>query len=174
MPGDVMEVLFTSEEIKAKVKELAAQITADYRGRELLVVGILKGAFVFMADLIREIDIPLTLDFMDVSSYGKSTQSSGVVRIMKDLDTDVEGKDVLVVEDIIDTGLTLKYIRDNLLSRKPASVRICTFLDKPSRREVDLVPDYNGFTIPDLFVVGYGLDFAEQNRQHACVYVLKQ
>jgi hypoxanthine phosphoribosyltransferase len=168
------EILLGPGEIKSKVKELGARITADYQGKQLLVVGILKGAFMFMADLIRTIEIPLYVDFMDVTSYGQSTMSSGVVRIMKDLETEIEGKDVLIVEDIIDTGLTLKYIRDNLLARKPASVRICTFLDKPSRREVEIAPDYNGFSIPDLFVVGYGLDFAEQHRQHPYVCILNQ
>jgi len=168
-----LQILFGPEEIRAKVQELGAQITADYQGKQLLVIGILKGAFMFMADLIREIDVPVAIDFMDLSSYGQSTKSSGVVRIMKDLEMEIEGRDVLVVEDIIDTGLTLKYIRDNLIGRGPASVRVCTFLDKPSRREVEITPDYNGFAIPDLFVVGYGLDFAEKYRQHPYVCVLK-
>lgn len=167
------EVLLTAEEIGKKVKELGAQITQDYQGKTLLVIGILKGAIPFMADLIREIKVPLQYDLMAVSSYGASTRSSGIVQILKDLDASIEGKHVLIVEDVVDTGLTLKYLCDNLSSRRPASLRVCTLLDKPSRREVELVPKYNGFVIPDRFVVGYGLDFAEQYRQLPFIAVLK-
>lgn len=168
-----MEVLFDREELKNKVAELGSKITEEYRGREVLVVGILKGAFIFMADLIREIQIPLEIDFMDVSSYGISTSSSGEVRIIKDLENSIQDKDVLIVEDIIDTGLTLKYITEILKTRNPRSVKVCCMLDKPSRRKTDIQADYVGFTIPDRFVVGYGLDYAEQYRNYPAVCVLK-
>jgi len=168
-----MEVLFDREELKNKVAELGSKITEEYRGREVLVVGILKGAFIFMADLIREIQIPLEIDFMDVSSYGISTSSSGEVRIIKDLENSIQDKDVLIVEDIVDTGLTLKYITELLKTRNPRSVKICCLLDKPSRRKTDIQADYVGYTIPDRFVVGYGLDYAEQYRNYPAVCVLK-
>ncbi len=168
-----MEVLFDREELKAKVAELGQKITEEYRGRELLVVGILKGAFIFMADLIREIQIPLEIDFMDVSSYGISTSSSGEVRIIKDLDNSIQDKNVLIVEDIVDTGLTLKYITELLKTRNPSTIKICCLLDKPSRRKTDIQADYVGYTIPDRFVVGYGLDYAEQYRNYPAVCVLK-
>ncbi len=164
MADRIGKVLITTEQVQKRVRELGQQITAEYRGKDLLVLGILKGSVVFMADLVRAIDLPLQIDFIAVSSYGKSTCSSGVVRILKDLDTDIHGKDVLLVEDIVDTGLTLSYLVDNLSSRGPASLKICTFLDKPSRRQAEIVPDYNGFEIPDYFVVGYGLDYAEKYR----------
>ncbi|MGH2277473.1 hypoxanthine phosphoribosyltransferase, partial [Streptococcus uberis] len=147
-----------------KVKELGEEITKDYQGKELMLVGILKGAAIFMADLARNIKIPVTMDFMAVSSYGNSTKSSGVVRIIKDLDSNVEGKHILIVEDIIDTGLTLGYLTDNLKKRGASSVRICTLLDKPERRKVNVPVDYRGFVIPDEFVVGYGIDYAEKYR----------
>ncbi|NLU49589.1 MAG: hypoxanthine phosphoribosyltransferase [Syntrophomonadaceae bacterium] len=159
-----LEVLISEKEIQAKVGELAETITRDYAGQDLLVVGILKGAFIFMADLVRHIRLPVTVDFMDMSSYGSSTRSSGEVRILKDLEKPIEGKHVLIVEDIVDTGLTLNYIAELLRNRSPKSVRICALLDKPSRRKVDIVPDYCGFTIPDHFVVGYGLDYNDQYR----------
>lgn len=168
-----LEVLFTEQEVQRKVQELGAQISKDYQGEELLVVGILKGAFVFMADLIRHLNLPVKVDFMDMSSYGMSDRSSGEVRILKDLEQPIEGKNVLIVEDIIDTGLTLKYILEILMRRKPKSLKICTFLDKPSRRKSDVVPDYNGFTIPDHFAVGYGLDYSEHYRHLNGVYTLK-
>ncbi|GAW92177.1 hypoxanthine phosphoribosyltransferase [Calderihabitans maritimus] len=173
MERDVQEILLDRVQIAAKVKELGKKISEDYRGKDLLVVGILKGAIMFMADLVREIDIPITVDFMAVSSYGQSTESSGAVRILKDLEVSVEGKNVLIVEDIVDTGLTLRYLLENLKSRHPASVRVCTLLDKPSRRQVEVSPDYNGFEIPDKFVVGYGLDYAEQYRHLPYIAVLK-
>jgi hypoxanthine phosphoribosyltransferase len=173
MTNDVKEVLYSRETINEKVKELGKQITSDYKGKELVVIGVLKGANVFMADLIREIEMPLEMDFMAVSSYGHSTESSGVVKILKDLDKGIEGKDVLVVEDIIDSGLTLQYLCKNLLNRKANSVKICTLLDKPERRKVDVVIDYKGFEIPDEFIVGYGIDYAEKYRNLPYVATLK-
>jgi hypoxanthine phosphoribosyltransferase len=157
-------VLVTREELQARVAELGALISADYAGRELLLVGVLKGAVFFMADLARHITVPVSLDFMAVSSYGSATDSSGVVRILKDLDTTIEGRDVLLVEDIIDSGLTLSYLMKNLRSRRPASLEVCALLTKPSRRRVDIGCRYVGFEIPNLFVVGYGLDLAERYR----------
>lgn len=169
-----VDVLFSREDIAQKVSEMSRQIAADYQGKSLFVVGILKGAFVFMADLVRSIEgINMQLDFMSVSSYGASSLSSGEVRILKDLDSSVEGRHVLVVEDIIDTGLTLKYIQDILLKRGAASVKLCCLLDKPSRRRSPIVPDYVGYAIPDQFVVGYGLDYAERYRYYPAVCVLK-
>ncbi|HWP96770.1 MAG TPA: hypoxanthine phosphoribosyltransferase [Syntrophomonadaceae bacterium] len=168
-----MEVLYDRDELKSKVAELGAKITEDYQGRELLVVGILKGAFIFMADLIREIQISLEVDFMDVSSYGISTSSSGEVRIIKDLEYSIQDKDVLIVEDIVDTGLTLKYIIEVLKTRNPRSIKICCLLDKPSRRKADIHPEYVGYSIPDRFVVGYGLDYAEQYRNYPAVCIVK-
>ena len=174
MINDIEQVLITEEEIKEKIKLLGEKISNDYKDSDnLLLVGVLKGAVVFMADLIRHIDIPLNIDFMAVSSYGSSTESSGVVRILKDLDETVEGKDILIVEDIIDSGLTLNYMCDILRSRKPNSIKICTLLDKPSRRKIDLKVDYTGFEIPDYFVVGYGLDYAEKYRNLPDICVLK-
>lgn len=170
---EISEVLLSSETIAAKVKEIGEEITRDYQGKELIIIGILKGALPFMADLIREIKVPLRYDLMAVSSYGASTKTSGAVQILKDIEMGLAGEHVLVVEDIIDTGLTLKYLVGNLWSRKPASIKICTLLDKPSRREVDITPDYNGFTIPDRFVVGYGLDYDERFRQLPMIGVLK-
>ncbi|MZP30892.1 hypoxanthine phosphoribosyltransferase [Heliobacterium undosum] len=167
-------VLVSEEEIRTKVRELGEQISTDYQDKDLLVVGILKGALVFMADLIRAIRIPIEIDFMAVSSYGQGTRSSGAVRILKDLDRAIENRHILIVEDIVDTGLTLNYLVDNLKSRGAASVKVCTILDKPSRRKTPVAPDYNGFTIPDEFVIGYGLDYAEQYRHIPCVAVLKR
>jgi hypoxanthine phosphoribosyltransferase len=170
---EVGEVLLTSEQIRQRVSELGKEISRDYAGKSLVVVGILKGAIPFFADLIRQISVPLRYDLMAVHSYGASTKSSGVVQILKDLEEDIENQHVLIVEDIVDTGLTLKYLRENLLARQPASLRICTLLDKPSRRQVEINPEYNGFTIPDHFVVGYGLDYAERFRQLSYIGVLK-
>jgi len=170
---DIDRILIGAEEIQQKVAELGQKITEDYLGKDLLVVGILKGAIIFLSDLVRHINIPLTLDFVAVTSYGASTSSSGVVRILKDLDTPVEGRHVLIVEDIVDTGLTLRYLVRTLQARRPASIRTCTFLDKPSRRTVNMHPDYNGFEIPDVFVVGYGLDYAEKYRHLPFLAVLK-
>jgi hypoxanthine phosphoribosyltransferase len=167
------DILFEEDELRQKVKELGKKISHDYAGEELLVVGILKGAFIFMADLVREIDIPVAIDFMDVSSYGMSTLSSGEVRITKDLDFPLKDKNVLIVEDIIDTGLTLNYIIEILKKREPKTVRICCLLDKPSRRKSVIKPDYVGYAIADEFVVGYGLDYAEKYRNYPAVYILK-
>ncbi|HHU82021.1 MAG TPA: hypoxanthine phosphoribosyltransferase [Firmicutes bacterium] len=167
------EVLFSPEAIAARVKELGAQISKDYEGKELVVVGVLKGSLLFMADLIREIKTPLRYDLIAVSSYGASTSSSGIVRIIKDIDVSIENEHVLVIEDIVDTGLTLRYLITTLSSRQPASLKSCVLLDKPSRRKIEITPDYNGFVIPDRFVVGYGLDFAQRYRQLPMIAVLK-
>jgi len=161
---DVSEVLISKAELDARVAELGAQITEDYRGKNMLMVGILKGSVPFMADLMRAVDLDLEIDFMSVSSYGGSTKTSGIVKILKDLDSDIQGKDVLIVEDIIDSGLTLSYLREYLKKRRPASVRIATLLDKPSRRKVDITPDYCGFTVEDKFIVGCGLDIDQKYR----------
>lgn len=167
------ELLFPREAIGRRVKELAGQISRDYEGRELILVGILKGAFIFMADLIRGMSIPCRVDFVRVASYGGSAQSSGEVRITKDLETAIAGMDVLIVEDIIDTGLTLSHLLTVLKERQPASVRVCAFLDKPERRRVPFTAEYVGFTIPDAFVVGYGLDYNENFRFLPDVCMLK-
>jgi hypoxanthine phosphoribosyltransferase len=161
---DVASVLITADRIESRLAELAATVDADYAERRLLLVGVLKGAIFVMADLVRHLTVDSALDFMACSSYGSSTSSSGVVRILKDLDTDIEGRDVLIVEDIVDSGLTLDYLMKNLRSRKPASVEVLSLLTKPSRREVDLPIAYVGFEVPDEFVVGYGLDYAERYR----------
>lgn len=161
---NISKVMISQEQLQAKVTELAQQIEADYARRNLIVVGILKGACVFVSDLIRKINLPMTLDFMAVSSYGMSTESSGVVRILKDLDMDITDMDVLIVEDIIDSGLTLNYLRDYLGARHVRSLKICTLLDKPARRKADVTADYVGFTIEDRFIVGYGIDCKEQYR----------
>ncbi|AGL01913.1 hypoxanthine phosphoribosyltransferase [Desulfoscipio gibsoniae] len=174
MHPDVEKVLISRMEIDEKVHELGNILSRDYAGKELLMVGILKGAVVFMADLARAMNIDVRIDFMAVSSYGASSKSTGVVRILKDLDKSIENCHVLIVEDIVDTGLTLNYLLDILQARNPASVRICTLLDKPSRREVNVPVDYNGFAIPDKFVVGYGLDYNEKYRHLPEIYVLKK
>ncbi|HWR43508.1 hypoxanthine phosphoribosyltransferase [Sporomusa sp.] len=173
MMDDVEKILFSEEELAARIKELGEAITADYAGKEILMIGILRGAVIFMADLARAINQTVAIDFMAVSSYGAATSSSGVVRILKDLDEDVENKHVLIVEDIIDSGLTLNYLMENLWSRKPASIKICTLLNKPDRRKVEVPIAYNGFTIPDYFVIGYGLDYAEKYRNLPFIGVLK-
>jgi hypoxanthine phosphoribosyltransferase len=156
--------LLSEAAIRQRVAELARQISADYAGGELLLVGILKGSWVFLADLVRQLAVPVVIDFMTVSSYGQSTKTSGVVKIVLDLKCPLENRDVLVVEDILDSGLTLKYIMDSLRLRRPRSLKMVVLLDKPERRRVDIKPDYVGFTVPDRFVVGYGADFAEQYR----------
>lgn len=161
---NVSNTLISQKEIEAKVVEIAKKIEKDYENQELLVVGVLKGAFVFVSDLVRNINLDLSLDFMAVSSYGMSTQSSGVVKINKDIEMDIKGKNVIIVEDIIDTGLTLKYIKEYLSGKNAKSVRICTLLDKPSRRKCDVEVDYIGFEIEDLFIVGYGIDCKEKYR----------
>jgi hypoxanthine phosphoribosyltransferase len=171
--NDVERVLLSEEQLAKRILEIGAEITADYAGKEILMIGVLRGAVLFMADLARAIKVPVAIDFMAVSSYGAGTSSSGVVRILKDLDENVEGKHVLVVEDIIDSGLTLNYLVDNLKSRQPASIKICTLLNKPDRRKVDVDIAYNGFTIPDHFVIGYGLDYAEKYRNLPFIGILK-
>ena len=168
----VGEILIEEETLRARVAELGASITEDYRGRDLLLVGVLKGAVFFMADLMRELSIPCEIDFMAISSYGAATDSSGVVRILKDLDTNIAGRDVLVVEDIIDSGLTLSYLMRSLKARKPASLEICALLTKPERREIEVPVKFVGFEIPNKFVIGYGLDFAERYRNLPYVAVL--
>lgn len=168
-----MRTLIEEGRIKERIKQLAAQISSDFDGHEVLLVGVLKGAVVFMADLVRELKCPCTIDFMAVSSYGMSTHSSGVVRIIKDLDHSIEGKHVILVEDIVDTGLTLDYLCGVLRSRKPATLKVCVLLDKPSRRKIPVKVDYTGFQIPDEFVIGYGLDYQELYRQLPYVAVLE-
>jgi hypoxanthine phosphoribosyltransferase len=172
--GKIGRILIGEDELQRRIQELGRQISQDYAGRNLLLLGVLKGAVVFMVDLARAIDLPLQIDFMAVSSYGASTESSGVVRILKDLDSAVDGRDILVVEDIIDTGLTLRYILDNLAMRNPASVKVCALLYKDRERPDGVGPDYVGFHIPNEFVVGYGLDFAEVYRNLPYVAVLEQ
>ncbi len=163
-PDALPAVLFSAEQVARRVAELAGQISADYAGRELLVVGILKGSWIFLADLVRQLTIPVYIDFMTVSSYGVSTRTSGVVKIVLDLKCPLENRDVLVVEDILDSGLTLRYIVDNLRLRRPRSLRIAVLMDKPARRRTEINADYVGFTVPDRFVVGYGADHAERWR----------
>lgn len=170
---DIESVLIDADAIDAKLRELATRVNVDYAGQEILLVGVLKGAFVVMADFLRRLSIPVSVDFMACSSYGSSTKSSGVVRILKDLDTEIEGKHVLIVEDIIDSGLTLDYLLKNLRSRNPASLEVMTLLTKPSRREVDMDVRYTGFEVPDVFVVGYGLDFDERFRDLPFIGTLK-
>jgi hypoxanthine phosphoribosyltransferase len=173
MMPDVKEVLITSQEIDDKVREIGARITEDYKGEKPLLIGILRGAVVIMSDLMRNIDLQCELDFMDISSYGTGTSSSGVVRILKDLEEDITDRHVLIVEDIIDTGLTLSYLLRSLQARKPASLEICALLSKPSRRRADLDVRYLGFEVPDEFVVGYGLDYAGAYRNLPDICVLK-
>jgi hypoxanthine phosphoribosyltransferase len=170
----VTDVLIEEDVLQRRIAELGEEISSDYAGRDLLLVGVLKGAVFFMADLMRHLAIPCEIDFMAISSYGDSTDSSGVVRILKDLDINIEGRDVLVVEDIIDSGLTLSYLMRNLESREPASLEVCALLTKPERREIDVPVRYIGFEIPNRFVVGYGLDFAERYRNLPYVGVLDQ
>jgi hypoxanthine phosphoribosyltransferase len=174
MMGDIEEVLVSREQIKEMVSELGKHISRDYEGKDLVLVGVLKGGFVFLADLMREITIPVDMDLIAVSSYGESTQSSGVVRIIKDMDLSVAGKHVLIVEDLIDTGLTLSHLKDLFNTRGPKSVKICTAFDKPSRRKVDIDVEYEGIVVPDKFIVGYGLDYAGKYRNLPEVCTLKK
>ncbi len=173
MHDKIDRVLINEAEIEKRVAEIGAAITSDYQGKDLIVVCVLKGAFMFLSSLVKKIDLPVCIDFIAVSSYGSSTKSSGVVRFLKDLNESIEGRHVLIVEDIVDTGLTLHYLADNLLSRRPASVKICTLLSKPSRRQVEVAVDYIGFDVPDYFVVGYGLDYSEIYRNLPDICVLK-
>jgi hypoxanthine phosphoribosyltransferase len=168
------EILVGAEDLSRRVKELAAQISADYADKDLLLIGVLKGAVFFVSDLMRHLDIPVEVDFMAVASYGSATRSSGVVRILKDLDAAIEGRDVLIVEDIVDSGLTLQYLLRNLAGRNPRSLEVCALLIKPERREVDLHTRYVGFEIPDRFAIGYGLDHAERYRNLPYVAALAQ
>ena len=170
---DIEQVLLTAEDIKRRVAEIGEQITQDYSGRDLLLVGVLKGAFVFMADLSRHIRLPLEFDFMAVSSYGAATQTSGVVRILKDLDHEILGRNVLIVEDIVDSGLTLSYLMKNLRTRKPASLEVCTLMQKTGVQQVPLDIRYKAFEIPPVFVVGYGLDYGERFRNLPLVGTLR-
>lgn len=170
---DILKVLLTQEELREKVKELGRQITQDFQGKNLMIVTVLKGAVVFLADLMREIDVPAEIDFMVVSSYGAGTKSSGVVKIVKDLDVPLKDKDLLIVEDILDSGMTLSYLKELLEGREPRSIRIATLLDKPARRKVDLKADYIGYSVPDEFVVGYGLDYDEKYRNLPYIGILK-
>ena len=173
MYEDVSEVLLSEEQIQDRIRELAEQISADYQGKDLLLVCVLKGGVMFLTDLMRHLDIPHAIDFMAISSYGGSTETSGVVRILMDLNTSIEGKNVLVVEDIVDTGHTLDYILRNLSTRRPASLKVCSLLNKPSRRVLEVPIHYIGFDIPNKFVIGYGLDFGEKYRNLPFVGVLK-
>ena len=173
MENDIKEVYFSAEEIDKIVKKLGKQISEDYKDKNLLLVSILKGSVIFMADLMRSIDIPCRIDFMSVSSYGSGVKTSGIVKIQKDLDLNLEGYDVLIVEDILDSGKTLYYVRDMLRTRNPASIKICTLLDKPDRREADIHADYSGSLVPDEFIVGYGLDYDEKYRNLPYIGVLK-
>src|SRR5438477_2522025 len=172
LEGAVTEILIDEETLQRRIAELGEEISADYAGRDLLLVGVLKGAVFFMSDLMRRLTIPCEIDFMAISSYGAATDSSGVVRILKDLDINIEGRDVLVVEDIIDSGLTLSYLMRNLESREPATLEVCALLTKPDRREIEVPVRYVGFEIPNRFVIGYGLDFGERYRNLPYVAVL--
>ncbi len=171
--AEKIEVLVSEEKVAERIKELGEQISKDYEGKEIHMICILKGGVFFMVDLSKRINVPVSLDFMSVSSYGNGTKSSGVVRIAKDLDESIEGKDVIIVEDIIDSGRTLYYLMDILKKRNPNSIRLCTLLDKPERREKDVTVDYVGFEIPDEFVVGYGLDYAQKYRNLPYIGVVK-
>lgn len=173
MKKDVKDVLFSEADIENRVRELAEKINVDYKGHDLLIIGVLKGANVFMCDLMRKITLPVQIDFIAASSYGHSTESSGVVKILKDLDYSIEDRHVLIVEDIIDTGLTLKYLIENFKSRSPKTIEICTLLDKPERRIAPLDVKYIGFKIPDEFIVGYGIDYAERYRNLPYIATLK-
>lgn len=174
MYNDLEKILFTEEQIQTRIKEIAAQIDKDYAGETPVVVGILKGCFMFFADLVRQMKTNIEIDFMSISSYGNNTKSSGEVKMIKDLDRTIEGRHVIIIEDIIDTGYTLKYLMTTLSARNPKSIRLCTLLDKKSRREVDVKPDYVCFDVGDEFVVGYGLDYAQLYRNLPVIGVLKE
>ncbi len=174
MEDDIKEILIDENSLNDIVKRLGKQISEDYKDKNLFMVSVLKGSVIFMADLMRNITIPCNIDFMSVSSYGGGTKSSGVVKIIKDLDKDISGKDLLIVEDILDSGKTLNYIQDILLARNPNSIRICTLFDKPERREVDLFAEYVGCQVPNEFIVGYGLDYNEYYRNLPYIGVLKE
>lgn len=173
MHKDIQEILLTEEQIKNKVIELGKSITKDYEGKDIVLIGVLKGSVMFMAELMKAIETPVSIDFMAVSSYGNSAETSGIVRILKDLDNDIEGKDVIIVEDIIDSGITLQYLVEYLKRRGPKSVEIACLLHKPERTKVDVKAKYLGFTVPDEFLVGYGLDYAERYRNFPYIGILK-
>lgn len=172
MINEIKQVLYSEEDLKGIIARLAKEINRDYRGKEPIIVSVLKGSFIFMADLVRELEFHCNIDFMIVSSYGTKSKSTGAVKIIKDLDRDIEGKDILLIEDILDSGLTLSYIKEMLQTRLPASIRICTLLDKPDRRTADISADYTGIVVPDEFVVGYGLDYAEKYRNLPYIGIL--
>lgn len=174
MHNDIKKVLYSEQQIKQRITEIAAQIKADFEGKELLTVGVLRGAVMFYADLVRELDMPLHMNFMSVTSYGMSSDSSGVVRILYDLEEDISGKNVLIVEDIVDSGLTLQYLSKTLKSRNPNMLKTCCLFDKPERRKVKFEADYVGFEVPDVFIVGYGLDYAEKYRNMKYIGELKE
>ncbi len=173
MKNDIESVLFSEEELQACVKRIASEITRDFAGKEPVFIGVLKGSFIFIADLMRHVDLHCSVDFMAVSSYGSGSVTTGAVKINKDLSANIEGKPVIMVEDILDSGLTLSYLTKYLMQRKPASISIATLLDKPARRKADVKPDYVGFEVPDAFVVGYGLDYAEKYRNLPYIGILK-
>lgn len=170
---DIQEILFSEEQLSSRVNEIARQITQDYQGKEIVLISVLRGSFVFMADLCRRIDLPCTVDFMAVSSYGSGTSSTGQVQITKDLSSDIAGKHIIVVEDILDSGNTLYFLKDYMLAKGANSITIVTLLDKPSRREKPIYPDLAGFEVPDEFVVGFGLDYCQQYRNMPYIGVLK-
>jgi hypoxanthine phosphoribosyltransferase len=174
MQNDIQKVLLTEEQLDQKVSEIGSMISKDYKGKDLILIGVLKGSVLFMADLLKKITIPCSMDFMAVSSYGNTTESSGVVRILKDLDFEIKDKEVLIVEDIIDSGITLRYLMDYLKGRNPKSINIACLLNKPERRKADMTVKYLGFDIPDFFVVGYGLDYAEKYRNLPYIGILKE
>ncbi len=174
MNPDIQEILFSGEEIKQRVAELGAEISRDYADKEVICIGVLKGCFIFMADVVRSIDLKCSIDFMAVSSYGSGTVTTGAVKISKDISSNIEGRDILIIEDILDSGVTLSYLREFLMQRKPASIKICTLFDKPARRKADISADYVGFICPDEFIVGYGLDYDEKYRNLPYIGVLKR
>ena len=173
MQDDIQSVLISEQQLADAVKKLGEQISRDYADRNLMMVSVLKGSVVFMADLMRAISVPASIDFMSVTSYGKGVKTSGVVRIIKDLDEELDGRDILIVEDILDSGMTLSYLKEHIMAKGARSIRIATLLDKPERRSVDIHPDYSCFSVPDEFVVGYGLDYAEKYRNLPYVGILK-
>ena len=174
MNSDIENILYSEEKLRETVEDLGRRITRDYKGKKLLLLSILKGSVVFLTDLMRHIDLPCEIDFMAVSTYGSGVKSSGTVRILKDLDRDIRDYDVLIVEDILDSGMTLSYLMDLLYGRDPSSIKICTLFDKPERRKVDVYADYSGLKVPDEFIVGYGLDYAEKYRNLPYVEILKR
>ncbi len=174
MLEDIESILIDEDKLAKRIKEIGQEISEDFAGEEIMLVGILKGASVFMSDLIRQISLPVYIDYMVVSSYGNSAETSGVVRIIKDLEDNIDEKNIIIVEDIIDTGLTLSYLKQNLLSRNPKTLKICTLLDKPARREKEINIDYKGFEVPDEFIIGYGIDYAEKYRNLPFVGLLKR